>query len=69
MRGVPLSPGSHGEKHLALDPKPGRTQVARSRASCSDRLYVEMSSSFVERDAEEANEEAENAGRGRTQSR
>ena len=45
-----------------------QSRGARSRASCSGRLSVEMSSSFAERDAEEANGEAEIVGRGRTQS-
>ena len=64
---LPWQPrGVRSTQHLSQSR--GALKLPRSRASCSDRLSLEMSSSFVERDAEEANGEAENAERGRTQS-
>ena len=57
-----------GGAGVLLEPKAGAQEVAALRASCSGGLSVEMSSSSAERDAEEANAEAEDARRGRKQS-
>ena len=67
-RGWLTAPPSQAVKGEHLSQSQGARILPYFRASCSSRLSMEMYSSFAERDAEEANEEAENAGRGRTQS-